>query len=352
MTRSQATLALLVCLATGVVTAAQKKTAPARPAPKDAAADINTARADATHAVFETTEGTWMSVDVSPDGTTLVFDVLGDLYTVPVAGGTATPLTRGPAYDYHPRYSPDGKTIAFTSDENGMENLWLVDADGKNRRAITSEKTAYVRSAAWLPGGEYLVARREDAKRAGIPPCELWLFHRRGGSGIKLTSGDDLNNSSGPVASRDGRFIYFAARPMRFSYDPKTAGGLWQIERFDRTTGERSTIASGIGGAARPALSPDGATMVYVSRRDADTVLVARTLATGAERLLARSLSRDDQEGFAAMDVWPNYAFTPDGSALIFSSGGHLQTAVTRPRARHRWWSRSRSRSTSRWRQR
>jgi Tol biopolymer transport system component/imidazolonepropionase-like amidohydrolase len=334
MTRSQATLALLVCLATGVVTAAQNKTAPAKP-PKDAAADINTARADATHAVFETTEGTWMSVDVSPDGATLVFDVLGDLYTVPVAGGTATPLTRGPAYDYHPRYSPDGKTIAFTSDENGMENLWLVDADGKNRRAITSEKTAYVRSAAWLPGGEYLVARREEAKRAGIPPCELWLFHRRGGSGIKLTSGDDLNNSSGPVASRDGRFIYFAARPMRFSYDPKTAGGLWQIERFDRTTGERSTIASGIGGAARPALSPDGATMVYVSRRDADTVLVARTLATGAERLLARSLSRDDQEGFAAMDVWPNYAFTPDGGALIFSSGGHFQrlslTAGTTP---------------------
>ena len=117
------------------------------------------------------------------------------------------------------------------------------------------------------------MARREDAKRAGIPPCELWLFHRRGGSGIKLTSGDDLNNSSGPVASRDGRFIYFAARPMRFSYDPKTAGGLWQIERFDRTTGERSTIAGGIGGAARPALSPDAATMVYVSRRDADTVL-------------------------------------------------------------------------------
>ena len=140
MTRSQATLALLVCLATGVVTAAQKKTAPAKPVPKDAAADINTSRPDATHAVFETTEGTWMSVDVSPDGTTVVFDVLGDLYTVAVAGGTATPLTRGPAYDYHPRDSPDGKTIAFTSDENGMENLWLVDADGKNRRAITGER--------------------------------------------------------------------------------------------------------------------------------------------------------------------------------------------------------------------
>ena len=134
------------------------------------------------------------------------------------------------------------------------------------------------------------------------------------------------------MASRDGRFIYFAARPMRFSYDPKTAGGLWQIERFDRTTGERSTIAGGIGGAARPALSPDGATMVYISRRDADTVLVARTLATGAERLLARSLSRDDQEGFAAMDVWPNYAFTPGRQRA------HLQQRRPPPEAvTHRW---------------
>ena len=314
-----------MCLATGVVTAAQKKTAPARP-PKDAAADINTPAADATHVVFETTEGTWMSVDVSPDGTTLVFDVLGDLYTVPVAGGTATALTRGPAYDYHPRYSPDGKTIAFTSDENGMENLWLVDADGKNRRAITSEKTSYVRSAAWLPGGEYLVARREDAKRAGIPPCELWLFHRRGGSGIKLTSGDDLNNSSGPVglARRALHLLRRAPDALQLRpEDSRRASG--RSSASIGPTGERSTIASGIGGAARPALSPDGATMVYVSRRDADTVLVARTLATGAERLLARGLSRDDQEGFAAMDVWPNYAFMPDGSALIFSSGGHLQ---------------------------
>lgn len=266
-----------------------------------------------------------MSVDVSPDGKTIAFDLLGDLYTVPIAGGTAAALTRGPAFDYHPRYSPDGKTIAFTSDENGMENLWLIDADGRNRRALTSEKTAYVRSAAWLPGGAYLVARKEEAKRAGIPPCELWLYHRLGGNGIKLTSSDALNNASGPVASPEGRFIYFSARAAKFSYEPKLAGGLWQINRFDRTTGEQSTITTGIGGAARPAISPDGKTMVFVTRRDAETLLVARTLATGAERILVHGVTRDDQEGFAAMDVWPNYAFTPDGGALVYSTHGTLQ---------------------------
>jgi Tol biopolymer transport system component len=183
MMRSGWAAVAAVCLVTATASGGPKKPAAATK-PKDAAADINTPRAEAKHVTFETTEGTWMSLDVSPDGKTIVFDLLGDLYTVPIAGGAATAITKGPAWDYHPRYSPDGTSIAFTSDENGMENLWLVDADGRNRRALTTEKVAYVRSAAWLPGGEYLVARKEDAKRAGIPPCELWLYHRRGCNGI------------------------------------------------------------------------------------------------------------------------------------------------------------------------
>jgi Tol biopolymer transport system component/imidazolonepropionase-like amidohydrolase len=291
---------------------------------KDPAADINTPRPDARAVSFEVREGTWMSIDVSPDGKTLLFDLLGDIYTLPIAGGNARSLTRGPGYDYHPRFSPDGKTIAFISDRGGMENLWLVDADGKNPRALTSEKDAYVRSAAWTPDGVYLVARKEESKRAGIPPVELWMYHRNGGGGIKLTSSDDLNNASGPVASADGRFIYFSARASRFNYIPDLSRGLWQITRLDRRTGETFPLTTGFGGAVRPALSPDGKTMVFVSRRDNDTVLVARDLDTGAERVLARGVTRDEQEGFAQMDLWPNYAFTPDGASLIFSNQGKI----------------------------
>ena len=147
------------------------KTCAAKPAkPKDAAADINTPRADAKHVAFETTEGTWMSVDVSPDGTTIVFDMLGDLYTVPIAGGTATALTQGPAFDYHPRYSPDGKTIAFTSDENGMENLWLVDADGKNRRALTDREDG-LRSQRGVAPGRGIPRRAQGRRQARGHPA-------------------------------------------------------------------------------------------------------------------------------------------------------------------------------------
>src|SRR5262249_61454833 len=78
---------------------------------------------------FSTQEGTWMSVDVSPDGSTLLVDLLGDLYTLPSTGGELRPLTTGMAWDFQPRYSPDGKRVAFISDRNGSDNIWIMNAD-------------------------------------------------------------------------------------------------------------------------------------------------------------------------------------------------------------------------------
>src|ERR1700733_135520 len=298
--------------------------AQASPGKPDVAADINKPRADARKVSFQTTTSTWSSVDVSPDGRTLVFDLLGDIYTLPIAGGEAKPVSTGPAFDSHPRYSPDGRTIAFTSDRGGIDNIWLMDADGSNPRPVTAEKDAYVSGAAWTPEGNYLVARKEDAKRAGIEPDELWIYHREGGGGIKLTSSDDFAYTGGAVVSRDGRYVYFSARARKFNYVPDLTDGLWKILRFDRSNSETRLIASGFGGAARPVISPDGKTLVYVSRRDDDSVLIARNLESGAERILVRPVTRDAQEGFAKMDVWPNYAFTPDGNALVYSNHGKL----------------------------
>ena len=317
---------LLASAQTPSPTPTPSPTAAATPAPtkKDIAVDVNKPRADARRIAFDASEATWSSLDVSPDGKTIVFDLLGDLYAVPIGGGSAKALTRGPAWDSQPRFSPDGATIAFTSDRSGIENVWLMDADGGNARALTEEKDSYVRTASWTPDGNYLIARKEDGKRAGIPPVELWMYSRYGGSGIKLVSSDDANNSAGPVASRDGRYVYFAARERRFNYVPDLSRGLWQIQRLDRTTGEVVPITTGTGGAVRPAVSPDGATLVFVSRRDADSVLVARDLASGAERILATGVTRDEQEGFAQIDTWPGYAFTPDGKSVVFSNKGKL----------------------------
>src|SRR5262245_30973054 len=112
---------------------------------------------------FDTSEGTWMNVDVSPDGKQIVFDLLGDIYTMPIAGSGSSPATRitsGPEFDMQPRFSPDGKRIAFTSDRDGLWNIWTMDADGKNAKQVSREKRWFINSPAWSPDGTYIFARR------------------------------------------------------------------------------------------------------------------------------------------------------------------------------------------------
>src|SRR5579871_1387361 len=106
---------------------------------------------------FTTSEASWTSLDVSPDGKTIVFDLMGDLYTLPIGGGQATQLTKGIAFDTHPRYSPDGKKILFTSDRSGSENLWWIDLEKKDTMQVMKDHDQNFPNAAWTPDGNYIV---------------------------------------------------------------------------------------------------------------------------------------------------------------------------------------------------
>ncbi len=294
---------------------------------------VNEPPAEGRPVAFEVDEGTWMNLDLSPDGRTLVFDLLGDLYALSATGGEARRLTSGPAYDWAPRYAPDGKSIAFLSDRGGNQDLWLMGADGGDPRPVSADKEGAIGTPAWTPDSMYLVARREVTAHGGIPPVELWLFHRDGGAGVPLVTKDTVHSASGPALSADGRFVYFSGRRARFSYVPDLSSGLWQIYRFDRRTGETFQITTGVGGAARPVLSHDGHHLYYIHRVDAESRLIERDLRTGAERRLAEGLTRDEQEGFAAMDLYPSYAPTPDGRALLLWSRGKIHRLDLRTRA-------------------
>src|SRR5450432_3222210 len=92
---------------------------------------------------YSTKEGSWMSLDVSPDGQTIAFDLMGDLYTMPISGGKATAITKGLAYDVHPRYSPDGKKILFISDRSGADNVWYIDFEKKDTVQLTNDQNQY-----------------------------------------------------------------------------------------------------------------------------------------------------------------------------------------------------------------
>jgi Tol biopolymer transport system component/imidazolonepropionase-like amidohydrolase len=275
---------------------------------------------------IDTDEGSWISLDVSPDGRTIVFDLLGDLYTMPVAGGDATALTSGMAYDAQPRYSPDGKLIVFTSDRDGGDNVWTIDVATKATKLITRGKGNRYRSPEWTPDGNYIVVSRAGAP---IGVSKLWMIHKDGGAGTQLIrdpqpmlAGNFPLNTLGAAFGKDDRFLWFAQRFGAWEYN----AGLpqYQIMTFDRQTGRRENRANLYGSAFRPALSPDGKYLVYGSRYETQTGLRIRDLETSEERWLAYPVQRDEQESVASLDVLPGYSFTPDSRAIVVSYGGKI----------------------------
>jgi Tol biopolymer transport system component len=129
---------------------------------------------------FDTSEGSWISLDVAPDGRSIVFELLGDLYTLPIDGGSATRITSGLMFDSQPRYSPDGAKIVFLSDRSGDENIWIANRDGSDPQALTKGKNTRYLSPEWTPDGKYIIV----SKTAGPGGTQLWLYHVDGGSGV------------------------------------------------------------------------------------------------------------------------------------------------------------------------
>ena len=279
---------------------------------------------------FDATQATWLSLDVAPDGRTIVFELLGDLYTMPIAGGTATRITSGPAFDSQPRYSPDGRKIVFLSDRSGAENIWICDADGTHPKAVTKGTNQLYASPEWTPDGNYIVASRTSGVLGSV--YELWLYHKDGGSGtamLKVSVGglgsgrtSPSMNTLGAAFGSDPRYIWVARHRGGFGYNLQYP--LWQLAIYDRQTGKLYTQTDLYGSALRPILSPDGKWLVYATRYDAETGLRLRDLATGDERWLVYPTTRDDQESRFTRDLMPGSAFTPDSKALITSYGGKL----------------------------
>ncbi len=265
---------------------------------------------------YTATEGSWMSVDVSPDGETLVFDLLGDLYTLPIAGGQATRITSGMAYDAQPRFSPDGERIVFISDRTGSEQVWTISTDGADSTQVTTGGSHDMLSPEWTPDGEYIVVSK------GSGSLKIWLIHADGGSGVAMVPEPENAHMAGAAFGADPDKVWFARRTGRHQYNASFPN--YQLAVYDRDTGETTLLTSRYGSAIRPTLSPDGSWLVYGTRHAGQTGLRLRDLATGDERWLAYPVQRDDIESVASMDALPGFSFTPDSREVVASFGGRI----------------------------
>lgn len=286
-------------------------------------------------APIDVEEGTWLSLDVSPDGSTIVFDLLGDIYTLPIAGGQVTCIASGLQWDMQPVFSPDGQWIAFVSDRTGHggkggDNIWVMRTDGSEPRQITRESFRLLTQPCWLPDGSGIVARKHFTSRRSLGAGEMWLYHPSGTTdGMQLTNRPSEQKDVGePAMSPCGRYLYYsldASPGQNFEYDKDSNAGIYAIDRLDLQRGETIRLIAGPGGACRPTPSPDGKQLAFVRRVRYQTTLFVMDLESGLARPVHEALERDNQETWAIHGVYPRMAWTPDSASLVFWAGGKIR---------------------------
>lgn len=277
---------------------------------------------------FTVNEGTWLNIDLSPDGKEIVFDLLGDIYIMPATGGTAKVLRQGKAMEVQPRFSPDGKKICFTSDAGGGDNIWIMNRDGSNAKQVTKESFRLLNNGVWTPDGKYIIARKHFTSTRSLGAGEMWMYHINGGAGLQLTvKKNDQQDVNEPCVSPSGRYVYYSEDMYpggHFEYNKNPNEQIFVIKRFDREKGTTENVTGGPGGAVRPQVSHSGNLLAFVKRVRTKTVLYLRDLKTGEEWPVYNQLSKDQQEAWTTFGIYPGFAWTPDDKHIVIWAGGKI----------------------------
>jgi len=335
-------LVALLVIATSAALAKGKKAkaAESSTAQEEARWDVSDPPGDWQSIEIDTTEITWSNLDISPDGRTIVFDMLGDLYSVSIDGGEARALTDGIEWNYQPSYSPDGEKIAFISDRGGADNLWIMAADGTDPAAVTEEKEHLVHNPSWSPDGDYIVAKKSFMSTRSIPAGEIWMFHIGGGGGLRLTDRSHgsrgQKNTAEPAYSTDGRYVFYSQDTTSgrvWQYNKDSTGQIFVIKRLDLEDGETDVIVGGPGGALRPTPSPDGKYLAFVKRiAGLTSALYLMDLESGKKWAIYERMERDLQESSGSEGNTPAFAWTPDAASIVFWAEGKLRRVAVETR--------------------
>jgi Tol biopolymer transport system component len=313
--------------------------------------DVSAVRGDSYEVDFTTDEGTWMSVDISPDGRWVVFDMMGHVYRLRAEGGKAETLTQasGAALNYHPRISPDGQSIAFISDRGGQANLWVMDLDGGNPRPVFEDPVSRMTMPSWSPDGKYIYAVREFPTYAmHRRSARIWRFPVESSIEVpeEMVGAPSGSQAYWPSASADGQSLYFMSSTFAAAFSGVQKAQ--HIRRLDLKSGEVSVVTQpfgdrvywrGTSASMAPEVSPDGRWLAFARRIPGGSIvyrghefmeknaLWLRDLHTGEERILADAITIDMQgaHGMKNLRIMPGYAWSKDSKSLVMWHEGKLR---------------------------
>ncbi|HEX6644776.1 MAG TPA: amidohydrolase family protein [Gemmatimonadales bacterium] len=267
---------------------------------------------------FEVSEGTDLSFDLSPDGESIVVDLLGQLWRIPVAGGRAAAITdavRDTAEDLEPSWSPDGKRIVFRGERAGRTGLWLVEPGGTPRQ-LTQLATpdGYEGRAAWSPDGATIAFARLDdsADGASGPRMRLALLDATTGAVRDLVLGDALGENVGdPAWHPDGTRLVVTARS-----DMGGRGG--SLHLVNLRSGTSVPLGDSTLRAVAPVFSPDGSTLAWLAP-DSLGRIQAWVQPVGAAASAPRQLTVEE-------DLTPSRVrWSRDGASLVYVASGRIR---------------------------
>ena len=240
---------------------------------------------------------------LSPDGATLAFAWAGEIWTVPVSGGVARPLTRHPGREREPSFSPDGTQIAFVSDRTGSDQVFVMPAAGGTPRQITHHTAGYTLEG-WFPDGQsLLVSASRDHHWRNARRFFRVALDRRGADELLF---DDYGEEGD--LTPDARSLLFTREGSpwwRKGYHGSQAAQVWRFDRDDKTF---TKLLDPDTGARWPLWRPDGKGFYYVGQNGGALNLRERHLESGADRALTEF--SDDSV------VYP--CISRDGSTIVF----------------------------------
>ncbi|ACT60201.1 amidohydrolase family protein [Hirschia baltica] len=309
---------------------------------------------------FELEEGSWMSLDISPDGKWIAFDLLNDIYIMSAEGGEAKAILSGPATQKSPQFSSDGKTLAYISDASGHDNIWTASVKGKKRKQISFEERDIISSPAWSPSDEAIIAVVREPEASKVYSSTIREYYVDGSEPKHMVDAPGgRRDVQEPRYSPDGEYLYYTQRvggdhyvyvntglknfnvmraPLKIDMEKLKSKGHYDAGRENDGRGKKRKLhhkrkpghlarpyISGFGSATTAEVSPDGQKIAFIRRHKAQTVLFTFDTETRRQTPVYSELSRDLQSDYLPQEhYYPSYAWFPDNRHIAIWSKGKI----------------------------